>query len=294
MVESVIFQKKSCLKSLFRASLSTMKRISLILASLALLFSTKASALSGGPFDNGDYNSLLDNSGVYQMACRYTNGSGFAQFGNNVDVATFVDTGAAAGGGGTATRSSTYSVWNRSLFYYKGVTYLGTCYGIVDHELKEVSGVTNGNSDVGTNTLTAAGGAGATGAGTNVTASSTVLLNNGNNGLSCNSEFRCKITATYPILRFSGEGELSVLNPSLGQISLNAIQAIITSAVNADTSDVDTAIDIGAQISSLVDAIVTNQTDLAAILPTTTQLRNTSDFTPMSVYGSRIFFVSRR
>src|SRR5436190_3375234 len=94
-----IFEKKSCLGRGFRASLTAMKRFSLILASLVLVFGAKASAFSGGPFDNGDFSNLLDASGIYQVALRFSNGSGFAQFGNNVDAALFVDINS---GGGTA------------------------------------------------------------------------------------------------------------------------------------------------------------------------------------------------
>jgi hypothetical protein len=251
-----------------------MKRISLILASFVLLSGGKASAFVGGPFDNGDFSSLLDNSGVYQVAFRFSNGSGFASFGNNVDTELFLPTT-----GGTAVApASTFSVLNRSVFYYKGVTYMGTCTGMVDHERKIVSGVTNGNSDITTSQTTTTGGT--------QTASTNSLVFSGL-FFPANSEFRCKITNSHPILKFHGTGELSIINPSTTAVALQAISTIILS--NPDTTD-----NIGEQLDDLLTALTNNAPALAAAIPSAESTFQNSDRVKMKVFGSRIWHVSRR
>jgi hypothetical protein len=271
-----------------------MKRISLILASLVLVFGTgKASAFSGGPFGNGDYSELLDNSGVYQVAFRFSNGSGFAQFGNNVNPELFLPTGNANTGGAAST---TFSTLNRSILYYKGVTYLGTCTGMVDHERKIVSGVTNGSSDITTSqTTTAPGG------GTAVTAANTLIFNG--LGFPANTEFLCKITKTYPVLRFNGKGELTILNPSLAQISFTALQNFAADIDVSNTAGggtttsgggVTTSPTIAQQIQNLTAGLTALQTGGADLIPSAEQTKRNSDHVPMIVFGSRIFFVGAR
>jgi hypothetical protein len=270
-----------------------MKRFSLILASLVLLLGGKASAFVGGPFDNGDFSSLLDNSGVYQVAFRFSNGSGFAQFGNNVDTTTF----SAQTGGAATTITATFSVLNRSMFYYKGVSYLGTCYGMVDHERKFVQGVTNGNSDQ--LTTTALNPLPSTGGNPGAVVNATQTLNsNGNIGLTCNSEFVCKITKSYPVLRFNGTGEVTIINPSQGATIYSELAAGLTSLVsptsvtpplNNPTQPSSAAIQA---YSAAVIALLNASSSSEAI--SAEQIRKTSDRVKMFAFGSRVFFVSRR
>jgi hypothetical protein len=254
-----------------------MKRISLILASLLLLVGPKASAHVGGPFDNGDFNSFLDSSGIYQVAFRFSNGSGFAQFGNNVDADLFL-----TGTGGTTTDlPSSFSTLNRSIIYYKGVSYLGTCTGMVDHERKIVQGVTNGNSDVVTTASNTSGGT--------TTSASNSLINNGL-GFPCNTEFRCKITNSSPVLRFNGKGELTIINPTLGQVGFAAIAALINALGSGGTGG--GAATLGPNISAIIAALATP--GVAESIPSAESVRDASDHVPMIVFGSRIFFNSRR
>jgi hypothetical protein len=275
-----------------------MKRFSLILASLVLVFGAKASAHSGGPFGNGDYSELLDNSGIYQVAFRFSNGSGFAQFGNNVDTSAFTVTGGGAG----ATQTQALTINNRSIIYYKGVTFLGTCFGMVDHERKTVSGVTNGNSDVLTTTAvnTTPVGGGLPGA---VNNAQQTLLNNGNTGMPCNTEFICKITKTYPVLRFNGKGELTVINPSLATTISAQLAAALAGIVApssditpppAGADDVNPVQPTATAIQNYANAINNLTAALTGSIPSVEQIRRTSDHVPMIVFGSRIFFTSER
>ncbi len=239
----------------------------------ALVAVPQAHALVGGPFDNGDYNSLIDDSGVYQAAFRFKNGSGFAQFGTNVSFDTF-DT---AGG------STPYSVLNRSLFYYKGLTFLGTASGIVDHERKRITGFTNGSSDVSTTSTTTTG----TSNNAQITPATTTLLTNGGSGLPCSSQWDAKITKSRPVLRFTGKGELSVINPTLAQIGLNALEQLVSSSPTGNTG-------LGAQISALVTGLQAANDSSDLFLSTLQNVSDNSDKVKMHVFGSRVFFVSTR
>lgn len=260
-----------------------MTRFSLLLASLTVGLTTSASALVGGPFDNNDYSSLLDNSGVYQVAFRFRNGSGFAQFGNNVDIALYVDISAAGAGTGNSVRGTTYSVLNRSLIYYKGVTFLGTAAGMVDHEAKRVTGVTNGSSDVALTGQTASSGT------TNsVTAATTTLINNNSLAFPCNTTFTAKITKSAPVLRFAGTGELTVLTPTLVSIANTALQSILTNFQPSPLTPLSTT------LQQLVTGIQTVNDNSELFAPTLESVSEQSDKVKMTVYGSRVFFVGRR
>ena len=83
-----------------------------VLFALALAFPAVSQAFNGGPFDNADNSITLDNSGVYQCAMRFHNGSGFAQWGTNVQMAPNVSTGA---GNAANTTNSLGTPLNRSV-----------------------------------------------------------------------------------------------------------------------------------------------------------------------------------
>ena len=260
-----------------------MKRFSLILASLVLIFGTKASAFTGGPFDNGDFSSLLDENGIYQVSFRFSNGSGFAQFGNNVNQEIFLPTGNANTGGAIST---TFSVLNRSIIYYKGVTYLGTCQGMVDHERKQVNGVTNGNSDITTSQTTPAPGGGAA-----VTASNS-LIANGGLGFTANTEFLCKIKKSYPILRFNGKGTLTIVNPTLAQAISDQIAAVI--ALQFAAPAVNPPPSTPAQVQAFITALQALADGSAALIPSAQQVNQSSEHVPLTAFGSRIFMNKTR
>jgi hypothetical protein len=148
---------------------------------------------------------------------------------------------------------------------------------MVDHERKIVQGVTNGNTDVVTSATTTSG--------TTTTSAANSLINNGFLGFPCNTEFRCKITKSYPVLKFNGTGELTVVNPTLAQTAFSAISAIINNAGTGQAA-------IGIQISTLINALQTP--GLQDQIPSAESIRRASDHVPMNVFGSRIFFFSRR
>ena len=259
-------------------------------------------AFVGGPFDGGDYGQSLDDKGVYQANFRMKNGTGFAQFGVNVDLVFNPNT--------TNTASSTVAtnvggVLDRSLVYLKGISYIGIASGSVDHERGTVTGITNGLSDG-----TASSGAGAT-------ASSVTVVSNGGRNFSANSYFNAKIQTKAPLLKFSGSGQITVLASisATTQTAIDtAISAILTSA-NAATVPpayvVPTDTTVAVQVvdnTAVVNASVANQqtilnaqlSTLNTLLPYLVQgvdgsiLPNQSFTERMTVRGSRVFFLSRR
>lgn len=253
------------------------KKISLLFALVAVL-PASSFAWVGGPFDGGDYNQLQDDSGVYQAAFRMRNGSGFSQFGVNVDLGPSISSSSTGGNNSLSTTIGSYL--NRTVVYYKGVTYFGNATGFVDHTKKEVQGFANGNSDVSLS-------ASSSGGDSDLSATSTITYNGGIN-FSINVAWKAKITSTHPELRFSGEGELSVVNPSLSQVAYAALTNLITNYTPPENTP------LGIQITQLVAAIGILADSAEDVLPTTDGIYDNAETVKISVYGQRKFFLTRR
>jgi len=104
-----------------------MKRIFALIA-LALTFQgINAHAITGGPWDNDNYNS--NNQGTYSATITMRNGLGIARW-TDSQRAFFTD----------ATTS------DQSVIYYKGIIYIGRVFASVDFFTDSVFGVTNGDS----------------------------------------------------------------------------------------------------------------------------------------------------
>ncbi len=227
---------------------------------VAFAATPKAQAFVGGPFDNDDYSILLDRDGVYQATFSFSNGSGMAMFSQDNSFEPASATSVAG----------QFALHNRSVFYYKGVTYFGTCTGIIDHGAKKIIGFTNGNSDYSAGAATPAGRPAIGANGLNFTA---------------NSEFKANITTTAPILRFKGKGTVTFMGvPQIATLRAAAAAAIAaigvpviippaTTVTTAQASQyINTVLALTAQVDnpSTVEAYQENQT--------------------MRVYGSRRYF----
>ena len=194
-----------------------MKSKILILAVLSSFFlmNQQAHAMVGGPFDNGDYSILLEEGGTYQATFTFRNGSGMALFtednsfevGNNTNV------------------TGMFALHNRSIFYYKGLTYAGTATGVVDFGAKLITGFTNGNSEFATTTGVAVNPQGTVFG----SARPSEIVHNANTGFVANSTFTAKITCTEPTLRFSGKGEVTFM----GIPQLQKLRDVITAQAAA-------------------------------------------------------------
>lgn len=247
-----------------------MKRIFLLIAALSLGLSTRASAWTGGPFDNGDYSILIERGGVYQATFSFRNGSGMALFNENNSFEPATAT----------TVTGMFSINNRSVFYYKGVTYFGTATGIVDVDARRVTGFTNGSSDYYATTAANVGPASQSQAGA---ARPSNIGFNGNIGYVANSTFKAKITSTRPIMRFRGSGTVTFMGfPDLAEIHTALTSATTEILTNLTAGTTMTA----AQASAAINQIISLAGDISN--PSVPQTFQESQ--SMRVYGSRRFF----
>lgn len=299
-----------------------MKKFFLTVASLALLGSEKASAISGGPFDNGDAGSiLLERGSFYQCQFSFQNGNGYGVFTPDSQVSGnggFVGGGAIGGGGaggggqgGLFTRGNLFSDntsgglqrnANRSVFYYKGVTYFGACFGMPDLEARKIVGSCNASSDVSggniSNQATATGGA-AGGSGvvnSSLNGNAAAIVSN-NTGFVLNAGWEAKIFQTKPTLRFRGKGEIAVISPT-GQSAITnlaysgfsrLIDAIVQSVGNSGGQilfDASTYTEASAAIIDALGELRTQVQDGGG----TDATYSDADVAPMRVSGVRRYF----
>jgi hypothetical protein len=270
----------------------TKKKLFSVIAGLALLSGSQAFAWVGGPFDGGDYSATLDNEGVFQASLRYKNGSGYAQWANNVDLGPSVASGATGGGGSTTTSNSTVgSYLNRSVLYYKGIAFFGTASGMVDMDRREVTCVTNSQSEV---TLSDQASTNTQGSfflfgSSNTVNSSTSVVNNGGRGFVANTNFVAKITKTYPELRFAGTGKITLISPDAQPIISGLAQQIAESLSDIQAGD-DGTVDFGSLFDFLSDPDF-----LAAITPKDiNEVQENAETQKLTVYGNRRFFLGSR
>jgi hypothetical protein len=214
-----------------------MKKIFLTIASVALMSNSNVWALTGGPFDNGDPGGLLmERGGFYQCQFSFKNGNGYGIFtpdsylGGNLPNPNQA-VGASSQQLGVFSRGSLYTPnsagaalghnANRSVFYYKGLTYVGGCFGFVDSAARDVQGTCNASSNetVTQQTLSQNTG-GLINASQSAQTSQSLVING--QGLILNVGWTGKITATRPNMRFRGNGEMSIQELG-GQAQITAL-----------------------------------------------------------------------
>ncbi len=259
-----------------------------LLAGLLFLIShTSALAWVGGPFDNGDYSATLDDQGVYQASIRYKNGSGYVQWANNADLGPSASSGSSSSSSTTTTSASSVgSYLNRAVLYYKGVAFFGNATGMSDMETREVTCVFNSQSEVTLDEQSSTSSQ--TTSSSSVNASSSVV-NNGGRGFVANGNFVAKITKTYPQLRFSGTGQLTLINPDAQSIVAGLAQQIAESLAEISTDEDTTVV-----LTDVFD-FLSDPDFLAAITPKTIdEVSESSETLKMTVTGSRRYFLSSR
>ncbi len=198
-----------------------MKKIFLLIQSAALLAGVQAHALVGGPFDNGEYSILNERSGFYQTNFSFRNGSGYAIWtaDNLIGVATQGTQTVLNTGTGSLLTPSTGGALsehngNRSILYYKGVTYAGSAYGSADVGGRKIEGYVNASSESDSSaTATTQQQSGFFGQTSTSTTSTSTVVATGRSYV-VNLGWFGDITATAPTLRFEGEGELTIIAPN--------------------------------------------------------------------------------
>lgn len=280
-----------------------MKKFFLTVASLALFSSSDALAFVGGPFDNGENSVLMERGGFYQCQFSFRNGNGYGVFTPDAQIFGGLAGASGSGGAGQTAFYSQGSLYtnnsfdttrnaNRSVFYYKGVTYVGGCFGIADVEARSVTGTCNATSDaaVTTSQQNVSGN----------TASSievgSVVVSNGT-GFTLNCGWEGKIYRTHPTLRFRGKGELSVLSPTgnsaITNLAFQSYQGLIGAIVSSVSNSGGQVGFSGATYTAAQAAIdnalnsLRNQINTAG--GTDATLRE-ADIAPLYVTGSRRYF----
>lgn len=250
-----------------------MKKIFLLIQLVALTVGLKAHAISGGPFDNDSSSILLERDGYYQATFSFPNGSGFAVFtpDSQYNSAALTLLGVTTSGGGTSSnasqsngafgRSSLYTAntgtlhsANRSVFYYKGVTYIGSCFGTSDIEARKIIVDCNASSDESTTTASLQSGLF-----TSTLVTSTTAITTSNTGFIINLGADCDITDTAPTLKFSGSGEMTVIAPNatttVSQLAYSGYSQLITAIVNAVNNNTTTVTAAQAAITSTLTSL---------------------------------------
>ncbi|MFZ4767002.1 MAG: hypothetical protein ACOYMN_18775 [Roseimicrobium sp.] len=253
--------------------------LSLVILAASAFAGTNAMALVGGPFDNGDHSILFERGGVYQAAFSFRNGSGVAVFAqdNSFEVAA---------GAGTVT--GMFSLRNRSMFYYKGVTYAGVAWGIVDVEARLVTGFTNGNSDYIASGTTAGSATPQQGISA---ARDQDIVHNGDLGATANSQFTAKITTTSPILRFRGKGSVTFMGYPELEYSRQLITELAIQSPTLPENDPSGSMSINdvAIYTSAIQGLANATLSLSAQVNNPSNYENFQETLSMRVYGSRRF-----
>ena len=253
-----------------------MKKIFLLIQFAALTAGVNAFAIAGGPFDNGSYSTLMERNGFYQTSFSLKNGSGYSIFTADNQVGTLIEGNTLTpnvGSGSLMTQSNLTGLVdhnaNRSVLYYKGVTYLGSAMGEVDFEGRKIHGTSNLSSEVvGVQQSSQVQGLFIGQTSNTVTDSGSVVANG--RSYVANVDWSADITDTAPQVRWTGEGELVIMSPNgretIAGLAYNGYSGLISSINTAVSSQGSTAI-FGIDVGLFADAQTAINNALGALSP---------------------------
>ncbi len=246
---------------------------------------------------------MLERGSFYQCQFSFKNGNGYGIFTPDAQLTGGLrgaGTGAGGGAGGQASFYDSGALYtnnsfdaqrnaNRSVFYYKGVTYFGTCFGMPDIEARTIVGSANATSDPDAVSTSQGGGSGGS-----LQNTSTIIENN--TGFSLNCGWEAKIHRTKPTLRFRGKGELAVLSPtgnsSLTNLAFDAYRSLIGAIVQS-TSNLQNATNAPVNFTSsqqAIDQALDSLRDKVSETSGTDATYREADVTPLLVNGTRRYF----
>jgi hypothetical protein len=277
-----------------------MKKIFLAIASVALMSNSNVWAIGGGPFDNGETGGLLmERGGFYQCQFSFRNGNGYGIFtpdsflGGNLPNPNQSLSGSSQQIG-VFNRGSLYTPnsanglghnANRSVFYFKGVTYVGGCFGYVDMHSRDVQGTCNASSNetITQQTLSQNNG-GLINASQTAQTSQPLVINAKGNIL--NIGWTGKVIDQRPNLRFRGKGEMTVVETGrdVKQLASTAYSGLLDAIVSSVSNSTTTPNYTAAQ-QAIDDALTSLQTILSG--PDTLV---EPEVHPVRVTGNRRFF----
>jgi hypothetical protein len=174
---------------------------------------------------------------------------------------------------------------NRSVFYFKGVTYVGGCFGFVDTQARDVQGTCNAssNEEITQQTLSQNNG-GLINASQTATTQQPLVINAEGNIL--NIGWTGKIIDTRPNLRFRGKGEMTVVETGrdVKQLASTAYSGLLDAIVSSVSNSTGTPNYTAAQ-QAIDDAL----SSLQAILAGPDSVTET-DVVSVRVTGNRRYF----
>lgn len=135
-----------------------------------------AMAWVGGPYSNNTTDGF--SGGIFQGMISMKNGSGLFKFSTGSE--------------------STVSPNASSVVFHQGLVFYGDCWGLVDFHSKKISGITNGQSSLGTGDAGAAAGT--------TDGLPSIPFGNGNDSFVCNTQWSGKITKSVPVPLFRAKG----------------------------------------------------------------------------------------
>lgn len=213
-----------------------MKKFFLMLQLAALTAGSSAFALTGGPFENSDAGILLERGGFYQTSYSYRNGNGYSIW--TADNQLFDVTGFGTGDLFTpATAVSGSHNGNRTVLYYKGVTYFGSAMGSVDLDAREIQGFANASSEFSFTTVQQQTQNNFITSQVSTLVNSDVVVQSGR-GYTANIGWTGKIYDRAPILRFKGKGELFIISQNGSESVASLANSAFTQLIGAIVTNV--------------------------------------------------------
>ena len=223
-----------------------MKKIFSLIPLALLSSSMSANAFIGGPFDNGDYGVLMERGGYYQSSYSFKNGSGYALWSPDNLQGAVVNGQTVTNniGSGSLFTPSTGNA-NRTVLYYKGVTYFGGAFGEIDMASKRISGYGNASSEFSATVNTQQTQNNLFFGQTNVSQTNSSNVVTSGRSYVANVNWGGKVTASHPQLRFTGKGEISIISPngqaavaSLAYDAYSQLLSAISQSVQASGSSI--------------------------------------------------------
>ena len=209
-----------------------MKKFFAIFTAVVLLPVSQTMAWTGGPFSNNNPLPGGDD-GIYEAIATMSNGVGMYRFGvrnNGVSSQAFAG-GGGGGGGATTTQAASSNVqfnagllnaFSSNVWFYKGITYYGSAFGMANTEMGIVSAIGNASTSVG-------------GEVPNPSQGQIVLPSingavigglSGNNVGFANSSWLAKMQDKGPSYRFSGRGQVNFTGAADTVTSVEAINPV--------------------------------------------------------------------
>ena len=159
----------------------------------------------------------MERGGYYQSSYTFKNGSGYALWSpDNLQGAVLTGQNITpnVGSGSLATPGGQANNANRTVLYYKGVTFFGAAFGEIDMASKRISGYGNASSEFTATVNTQQTQNNLFFGQTNVSQTNSSNVVTSGRSYVANVNWQAKITASHPQVRFRGEGEISFISPT--------------------------------------------------------------------------------